>query len=138
MIYSGFTNLINVPNEKKKIACYDSEYKCNYDIEKCSSIISKNIKLSIDFSQNDFKKDIILNKIEYFRIIGTVLDENSKVVKDVYITLYRYELINYKTEYIPMAETISDGDGFFQFIIPTTDLTDNFKVKVSKRKKEDV
>lgn len=133
MIYDGFNNFIGNNKNSKKTFSYNEKYKFTYSLEKCSNIISKSVKIPIDYKYCDYKKDIILNNIKYTRIFGEVKDDNNELAEGIYVTLYKYEVVNYKTQYIPMADTITDKDGQFQFIITDEKFDDNFKVKVSDR-----
>ena len=123
MIYSEFNSLANTKKNKGDMSYYKSKYKCKYTMEKCTDMVSK----------SEHKRDVVLNKVNYIRISGTVLDDKSNRAKGVYVTLYRYDVVNYKTEYTPIADTISDENGLFQFII-TNNLRENFKVKVSENR----
>lgn len=133
MIYSEFNSLANTKKNKDDMSYYKSKYKCKYTMEKCTDMVSKSVNLYIDCSKSEHKRDVVLNKVNYIRISGTVLDGKSNRAKGVYVTLYRYDVVNYKTEYIPIADTISDENGLFQFII-TNNLRENFKVKVSENR----
>lgn len=130
MIYSGFDNLANMRKNKIDSAYYNSKYKCKYTLEKCTDLVGKSINLYIDWSKSEHKRDVVLNEINYIRISGAVLDDKSNKIRGIYVTLYRYDIVNYKTEYTTIADTISDENGLFQFII-TNNSGGNFKVKIS-------
>lgn len=134
MIYSEYGDLDDINTDYGKVATYNNRYKCKYRIERCSSIVSESIKLSINYSQEEHKRDITLKNIDYIRISGFVLDDQYRNVRGVYVTLYKVEVINYRTEYIPIADTISDENGLFQFIITDNNIDVNFKVKASDYK----
>lgn len=133
MIYSGFDNLANMRQNKVDSAYYNSKYKCKYTLEKCTNMLSKSVNLYIDCSKSEHKRDVVLNEINYIRISGSVLDHKLNRVRGIYVTLYRYDIVNYKTEYTPIADTISDENGLFQFII-TNNSGENFKVKISNNR----
>lgn len=133
MIYSGFDNLANMRQNKVDSAYYNSKYKCKYTLEKCTNMVSKSVNLYIDCSKSEHKRDVVLNEINYIRISGSVLDHKLNRVRGIYVTLYRYDIVNYKTEYTPIADTISDENGLFQFII-TNNSGENFKVKISNNR----
>lgn len=129
MIYNGFDNLANMRQNKVDSAYYNSKYT----LEKCTNMVSKSVNLYIDCSKSEHKRDVVLNEINYIRISGSVLDHKLNRVRGIYVTLYRYDIVNYKTEYTPIADTISDENGLFQFII-TNNSGENFKVKISNNR----
>lgn len=127
MVYDKFKNF-NYQNVRE-FKEFD-KYKCKYKIDECADLVSKKIEFNID--DDDFRKDIVLDDYKYTRIFGKVYDTNNKCCEGIIVTLYKFEVINYKTDYTAIGETITDETGFFQFIIEQSNLNYNYKIKVSE------
>ncbi|WP_040329929.1 hypothetical protein [Clostridium ihumii] len=111
----------------------NSELEYCYTIENCSQLKSEAINFMVEECENEYKLDVTLKNKEYVKIYGQVrYTQKDMLASDVIVTLYKLSILNFKEEYIPICETITDSIGVFQFVLPIDIENDNYKIKLSE------
>lgn len=86
-------------------------------------------------NKEEVKVDLMIEEKIICNVWGQVIDINQKPVDDALITLLKPKYSNGRYEYIPVATTLSDFEGFYQFEVKP--LKNGLKYKVIAGKTND-
>ncbi|MGL5353267.1 MAG: hypothetical protein ACRDA5_08060 [Clostridium sp.] len=86
-------------------------------VVKESGYVSNFIDLTLDANDKEKYIEVEIDLINYMRVSGIVKYECGNVVKNAKMTLFRSVLINYRTEYIPVCDVITDENGRYEVVI---------------------
>jgi hypothetical protein len=121
----------------------ESEYqyygKCDVTKNDCDLIIgnvSKDIEITRDIDASDIRADLKVKKVRTIRLWGRVEDHNNKPVDNALVKLVREVKDSYdRKEYVGVADSITDCNGFYQFSIcvDENNIPAVFKVFVGKQ-----
>ncbi|MBW6409267.1 hypothetical protein [Clostridium weizhouense] len=114
----------NIKNKKE-------DYTYNLNVQKEKDYRSKYIDLNLNGICNEKYVDIQMEEVKYINISGILRDKNGNIVKNKKVTLFRCELINYRTEYIPICNMITDEKGVYQTVIEDSYKDAHYFVKVA-------
>lgn len=110
----------------KKLNCTAHESNCNY-------IKGTTTDLEINNNNNsDIRLDFIIEKKYLSKLWGQVKDTDGKCVEDAFVILLKPKYIKGIVEYFPIATTVSDCMGFYQFEIDSLEKGLKYRVSVGK------
>lgn len=110
--YDSYSNKDNSNKLKKKNSGYIYEVK----VSKEFSYKGELIDIDLESKCEDKYINVQMDLVSYVRIYGTVKKCNGDVVKNTKLTIFRSELINYKTEYIAICDTFTDENGIYDVV----------------------
>ncbi|AOR24032.1 hypothetical protein [Clostridium taeniosporum] len=122
----GYYNQYKNYKKKKK----EDNYIYDLKVKKEKIYKSKYIDLNLEVTCNEKYLDIQMDELKYIRIFGTLKDSKGNIVKNKKITLFKSKLVNYKTEYIPVCDMITDERGLYEALIEEDYTNTHYIVKV--------
>lgn len=105
-------------------------YTYNLNVVKEDGYKGKYIDINLDRGCKEKFIEIEMQLMKYLRIFGVVKDSKGNIAKDIKMILFRAELINYKTEYVPVCEIITNDRGEYQVIIDNVYGDNHYSVKI--------
>lgn len=117
--------------QQKKDGCVKEKYKCDLNIVKESGYLNKAVDLELDSCKSEKALNVEIGKVDFLRVYGTVKNLKGDAVKEKRVTLFKARLFNYKTEYTPICDMITDENGVYETILDNLSLEDHYMVKVS-------
>ncbi|MGL4991560.1 MAG: hypothetical protein ACRCYE_00460 [Sarcina sp.] len=118
---------------KINLSCKNRGYRCNYTIEECEYIENSCLELNdLECNTSTYRADCMLNKVRYLKIYGYVRTENGQVGGDVLVSLLKQVLCNNQLQYENKGDAITDGVGYFQFVIYRDYDKDDYLIKLSE------
>lgn len=90
--------------------------------------------VDIEICPNDFevRLDLVVEKKKVSRIWGQVKDTYGYCVENALVILLKPQYVRGEIEYFPVATTVSDSMGFYQFEIDNLEKGLNYRVSVGK------
>lgn len=110
--------------------CYEKLNVIAYE-SKCDCVQGKSLELNINQDDCDIRLDLILDEVKGIKIWGQVTNSYKVEVEGALVTLFKRSL-NEKLEYIPIATTLTDYKGFYQFYIDKYEEGDKYKLSANK------
>lgn len=99
----------------------------------CQYIKGNNIDIDLKPDDCEIKADIVVGMAKKtVRIWGRVKDCDGKPIEGTLIKLVKQVISGSEDEYVGIAHTISDCEGFYQFDVDACDKNHQYKVIVSK------
>ncbi|MGL4911884.1 MAG: hypothetical protein ACRC3Y_05555 [Romboutsia sp.] len=121
-------NKHNIDNERK---IFSSVHE-----NKCVCFKGNPVDVPLNNHKNEIKVDLLLEEKQIYKVWGQVIDNNQEPINDAVITLLKPQYINGRFEYYPVATTMSDCEGFYQFEV--RQLTNGLRYKVITGKTSDL
>lgn len=131
LCYDGNYNDDKYYKQKKEDDYVREKYKCDLNIVKESGYLNKTVDLELDSCKNEKALNVEIGKKDFLRVYGTVIDSKGEAAKEKRVTLFKSILFNYKTEYIPICDMVTDENGVYETILDNLNPEDHYMVKVS-------
>lgn len=106
---------------------YSTSFESTFDC-----VQGKTIDIDIKHSDCDIRLDLIVEKKKLCKLWGQVKDKDGNFIDGALVSLLKPQYVCGKIEYFPVATTISDCSGFYQFEIDQLEKGLKYKVTVSK------
>ncbi len=94
-------------------------------------MIGNSVDIEIRHKDCEVRADIKVERKRTVRIWGRIVDCHGKGVENVLVKLVRFVCHNGKPQFIGVAHTVSDCNGFYQFEVDGTKCN-QFKIIASK------
>lgn len=98
----------------------------------CEFFKGRTAELVICENDFDVRLDLTIDKKKVGKVWGQVKDDTGKCVENALVTLLEPKYVRGYVEYFPIATTLSDCMGFYQFQIAKLEAGLKYRVNVAK------
>lgn len=112
--------------------CGGTQYVATSNEVLCECLQGKTADVEICQKDVDIRVDLVVDKKKVLRLWGQIKDNSGYVVENALITLLKPQYVRGEIEYFPIATTLSDCMGFYQFQIEKLEKNLTYKVNVGK------
>lgn len=117
---------------KKEIKPKCENYNFTFKIDKQSALKGDVIELNFDCMGKEECINVNLEELKYLKFDGSVTDKDGNVVREKKVILYKAQIINYKTEYVPICEVMTDEYGLFEGVIYNAYGDNHYTIKIEE------